>query len=128
MGFFDSWKVKVKAHLRHYVLYPGNIVEGFAEINVASPIEFVAVRVKVAGKERVTIRRERPQDAQGNRPPPEVFLSNTCTLKQLVTLAGQLKKSNIRDKMTMPAGTYFYPFSFQLPPNLPASFFIQGLE
>eukprot|EP00672_Neobodo_designis_P006288 CAMPEP_0174874448 /NCGR_PEP_ID=MMETSP1114-20130205/76697_1 /TAXON_ID=312471 /ORGANISM="Neobodo designis, Strain CCAP 1951/1" /LENGTH=44 /DNA_ID= /DNA_START= /DNA_END= /DNA_ORIENTATION= len=44
MGFFDSWKCKVQVFLKHEVLFPGNVVEGFMQLECSSDIEMVACR------------------------------------------------------------------------------------
>jgi hypothetical protein len=122
MGLFDSWKVKVQTNLRNQVLYPGNIVEGFVEITASSPITFTAVRIKAVGKERVTITRTRSTGDPDRPTETETFRESCVVYKQLVTLAGHMKTFPQSGSFTMPQGTFYYPFSIQLPTNIPPSF------
>ena len=122
MGLFDSWKVKVNCNLRHTALYPGNIMEGVVELNVSSAIPFNAVRLKVTGKERVHIRRERQSPDPNDPPVVENFRESCVVFKQLVTLAGAMKTMPGGSGGIIPAGTFYYPFAFQLPTNIPPSF------
>ena len=126
MGFFDSWKVDIKTYLKHPVLFPGNIIEGYVEIKAKSEIDFVAVRVKLTGKEKVRVERmvdTGRNDENGHSiRESRTFSSSNVVYKQLVTLAGAMKCSGSRQNFKMPAGTWTYPFAFQLPMDLPPSF------
>jgi hypothetical protein len=122
MGFFDSWKVKINTNLRHSVLYPGNVLEGVVELRVDGYIDFTAVRIKVTGKERVHIRRERSGPNPDDPPVVENYRESCVVYKQLVTLAGAMKTMPGGFSGQMPPGVYYYPFAIQLPTNIPPSF------
>jgi hypothetical protein len=122
MGLFDSFKVNCNLELRRRTFFPGNVVEGCFHAQVKSEISIVAVRLKITGKEKVLIRR---REGTGDNARTVTYTSTAVVYKQLITLAGQLKCSNNRNKTTVPAGDYHYPFSFVLPTTLPPSFFYQ---
>lgn len=132
MGFlnlFDSWKVGVSVHLKRDVYYPGNVVEGFVEINCSGPITMVAVRVKATGKEKIIVKRQKQVDMGVDddgmpitETQTETLMESCSVYKQLITLAGQTKMSRNRQSIEVPAGRYTYPFAFQLPVDIPPSF------
>ncbi len=124
MGFFDSMHCTVHCYLKRYVYYPGNVVEGFVELNVSSPINMVAIRVKATGKEKIVCRREEyDTDRHGHRTSrTRITRETVCVYKQLITLAGQMKCTGMRGEIMVPPGRYVYPFVFQLPVNIPPSF------
>ena len=121
MGLFDVFKVDVRVRLDRHVFYPGNAITGVAEVNVSSPISFVAIRVKLTAKERVSITKDEIthyQDQHGvrqQRRTPRTYSTTTAILKQLLTLCGQMKNGGSRMSQTLPPGRYVFPFQFVLP-------------
>ena len=111
--------MNIKTNLKNHVFFPGNVVEGFVEITTTSDISMVAVRCKATGKEKVVCRRRRKQ---GKRHYTETCRESHPFYKQLITLAGQMKSSGQRQSIEVPPGQYTYPFAFQLPMDIPASF------
>jgi hypothetical protein len=116
MGLFDCFRCNAQVFLKHEVFFPGNVVEGFVELDVSSDIEVVGVRVKICGKEGTSITRRR--NNKSSTP-----VSTAVVLKQVITLAGNMKSTNSREHTVIPKGKYTYPFLFQLPLNLPPSFY-----
>ena len=130
-GFFDAWRVKIGVHLKHQVVYPGNLVEGFVEIVASGPIDFTAVRVKICGKEKIICRRNESRgtgrfDEQGfeiRESYVATYAESVVVHKHLLTLAGHMKYNPIKlPSFIMPPGRYTYPFAFQLPTTVPPSF------
>lgn len=121
MGFFDSWKVKVHVFLKYQVLFPGNVVEGFVQIENSGHVDFVAIRVKACGKDKTYLKRNEGMDDDGNSI-VRTYTQSSVVYKQLVTLAGQMKCTGSRQSQQLPPGTYTYPFQFQLPTTIPPSF------
>ena len=122
MNFFKSLtgNTKVEVSLKNHVFYPGNIIEGVVKVENGSTIDFSAVRLKICAKERVhIIERRRDKDGKTHR---EHHRATTVVYKQLITLAGNMKNQPSSQKHQMPAGTFYYPFSWQLPNSLPPSF------
>jgi hypothetical protein len=115
MGLFDCFRCKALVFLKHDVFFPGNVVEGYIELDASSDIEVVGVRVKLCGKEKTEVTR-----SMGNS--RHTYWSTAVVLKQLVTLAGNMKSTKNREHTVIPKGKYTYPFLFQLPMNLPPSF------
>lgn len=133
-NLFSSNQVEIKSHLKHTVLFPGNVVEGFVEVIVKAPMNFRAVRVKLAAKELVfverhtRIRKNPPPGSPPNTPATyetivEKKNSKVGIYKSLVTLAGAMKTIPMGyPSVMLDPGTYTYPFSFQLPTHVPPSF------
>ena len=132
MGFFDSWKIKTSVYLKHSVVFPGNIVEGYVQIvnDSSSSIEFVAIRAKLTGKEKVRLEEnfqghenDFTQDGHQQRAAKKIYEETHVYHKHLLTLAGHMKQTGQRSpSFQLPPGKYTYPFAFQLPSNVPASF------
>lgn len=132
LAFFNQVvgnNVRVTTHLRHQVFYPGNVVEGFVEVQVSAPTPFRAIRVRLCGKEYVHV--ERHQQVPEYTPPGEPQRYRDIVIKheskhaiynRLVTLAGSMKTAPTAYESVLPPGTFYYPFAFQLPRHLPASF------
>ena len=122
MNFFKSitGNTKVEVTLKNQVFYPGNVIEGVVRVQNGSDIDFTAVRLKLCAKEKVHIV-ERRTDAEG-RVHKEDFYATNVAYKQLLTLAGTMKSQPNGQRHRMPGGTFYYPFSWQLPTNLPPSF------
>jgi hypothetical protein len=129
MNFFQSMtgNTKVDVQLKNHVFYPGNIIEGVVKVENGANIDFSAVRLKVCAKEKVHLVEEiREVVGHGENQRTEtrkVHHQNTNVVyKQLLTLAGNMKSQGSSQKYHMPGGTFYYPFSWQLPDNLPPSF------
>lgn len=122
MNFFKSitGNTKVDVTTRHQVFYPGNVIEGVVRIDNKSDIDFSAVRLKICGKEKVHLVQNRT-DSNGESHRHDYY-ATTVVYKQLLTLAGNMKSQRSSQRHRMPGGTFYYPFSWQLPNNLPPSF------
>ena len=133
VGFFSnlmgSFKVDIRCDLSRNVFFPGNIVEGVVIVQARSPIDFRAIRLKLAGKQRVTITRthtttETINGRTESRTHKTYHTETNVLYKQLVTLAGNMKYGgygNGSSTYHMPQGVFYYPFSVQLPNDLPPS-------
>jgi hypothetical protein len=129
-NLFEHCKVKPQISLRYTTLYPGNILEGVVVLNVSSPVEYTAVRVKLCGKERINITQtETIVEGENRRTVKHNYRESSCVYKQLITVAGAMKTQgggggffSSNPTLTMPAGQWNYPFAIQLPGNIPPSF------
>lgn len=110
--------------------FPGNVVEGFMEVNCCIPTPVIALRIAATGGETDTT------------PTPVIFYEhcvNICGMTRqqeqgAFNAAGQpimvgqaaLSQALLPMPMTpsilFPAGKYVFPFSFLLPQNLPPSY------
>jgi hypothetical protein len=124
MGLFDCFRCKAQVYLKHEVLFPGNVVEGFVQFDVNSPVDVVGIRLKICGKEKTTLVVQNPGQQGNNVNSKSYYHGKAVVLKQLLTLAGNMKASQNHQHMTVPAGKYTYPFQFQLPIHLPPSFYM----
>uniref|UniRef100_A0A7S1QY34 Arrestin-like N-terminal domain-containing protein n=1 Tax=Neobodo designis TaxID=312471 RepID=A0A7S1QY34_NEODS len=139
---FAAVKASLKVDLEHKVYYPGSMVRGLVTMDVRKPTKVYAIRIRVAGKESIVIRMK----AKGE----DVLTKQRETFwKELVTLEGVTKtrqtlvglkqkyRNHLMNNATIDStasiradvptymvepGTYTYPFQFQLPYGLPASF------
>ena len=117
MALASAKSVALSVQLRHGVLFPGNVVEGVVFVTVTGQgiADYQALRVKIVGKEKVCIV-EGDDDLQN-----DYFASNVL-FKHLITLNGNAKSNSNPISQPLPPGQYHYPFAFQLPYDLPASF------
>ena len=116
-----AMSAKVKVHVKNQVFHPTNLVEGVVEVQLKSQISFNAIRVKFTGKERNRVPVERV-NAEGKK--YDAFdQERILFFKQVITVAGEMKTGGDSKKLyTAAPGTYFYPFVFELPANLPSSY------
>ena len=126
MGFFDSMRMSVSLDLAQNVVFPGNILNGTAKLNVTGDIEFVGIRLIARGMEYVKVSYDEQEgpDSEGNyRTVTRHTDHNQLIYEQVMTLAGQMKCSGSRQSVKVGPGNYTYPFALQLPSNLPPTMF-----
>ena len=118
-------KLEIELHNNHnpdrpYV--PGDTVSGKVILIVDSAYKAQALKLKFGGKEHVhwsEIRYHKYGTGENRRTDRETvyYVGNETLFQNEIILAG-----NGDDDFTLPPDRYEYPFRFQLPPQLPATF------
>lgn len=129
------------------MLLPGSIVEGYVEVVCTQEVKVSAIRIKFAGKETVLFNNgnfretmiyfqdlvtvcgvskfEGFQISQSLMAGPSASqMIATMPPEQLAAMMQRLSELNSQGQsITMPVGTYQYPFAFAIPMNIPPSFY-----
>ena len=100
--------------LEHDVYYPGNVVRGTATIHFEKPTSCIAGRIMCRGLERSVVIRNTGEYAHP-------ISQDVVFYKETLTLFGHKTHDADLTPVEVPAGTYTYPFAFELPMHLPGS-------
>lgn len=106
-------KVQLTILLENDSYYPGQTVRGVLHVQASSTVSITALRVVLKGKENA--RTSRDHDAQTH--------AHTHYSK-LVTCLGHTLESGRKGGFCIPTGVHQFPFSFEIPPAAPPSFYV----
>lgn len=118
MGYGAKGKIHVNTEKATY--YPGEFVNGNVFVDLKEPVECDAVVVQCKGKEKVYWQETRTrtvQDGEGESH-QESYEVHFDGKKEFF----KVKIALSQGRAQVPAGQWIYPFQFQLPVDLPASF------
>ncbi|KAK7116127.1 hypothetical protein V1264_001866 [Littorina saxatilis] len=96
------------------VYEPGQVVQGSILLNLTKQLEFRGIRAKFKGKAKV----EWEEGGGDNR---KTYYASEDYFGEEHLLHGKFPKDT-SDKIALPPGEHFFPFRFQLPPDIPASY------
>ena len=123
-------------NLKHNVVYPGNIVEGFLVVDVPAPTPVAYLQIKIVGKEQIyaantlntAVHFKRTLVAHGQagrvteaflqRPPAE---DDDSSDDENASQAPPAQPPTGYQPINVAPGRYQYPFRFHLPTNLPST-------
>ncbi|WIA35279.1 hypothetical protein OEZ86_003738 [Tetradesmus obliquus] len=109
MGQSES-KTQVHVHIDKPYYYAGDVVTGFVALHAGSVLDFKSINIKVTGVEKCQWQE---QSGSGDNRHTETYRGSHTIFKNKLPImaAGSLNP-----------GDYQWPFSFQLPHNVPGSF------
>ena len=117
MGFFDFMKMSVDIDLAQTVVFPGNILNGVAKLNVTGDIEFVGIRLIARGVEYVKVAYEVQEgpDSEGNYRTVTHYTENTRVWNPLDTgKCPQMPTDTDRYQQIVNIYIEYFFFSFSL--------------
>ncbi|XP_039254091.2 arrestin domain-containing protein 17-like [Styela clava] len=101
------------------VYFPGNTISGQLVVQLSSPMEMKAIRIKFVGRAHVHWTERHSTGSGKNRRTTTRHYSATENLfQQAVNVHGE----GINNQNTLPQGHHVFPFQFQLPAPLPSSY------
>eukprot|EP01119_Soliformovum_irregulare_P000489 TRINITY_DN1033_c0_g1_i1.p1 TRINITY_DN1033_c0_g1~~TRINITY_DN1033_c0_g1_i1.p1 ORF type:complete len:423 (+),score=99.05 TRINITY_DN1033_c0_g1_i1:65-1333(+) len=118
--FIDS-RNKIHVSMNHRSYVGGDVIQGVVHLNCLVPFHARGVKVKIKGFERAQWEEWKYRDA-GEGQPKERYLHHHKDSKEFFCSHVPVYPH----EGTVQVGEYHFPFSFQLPPSLPGTFYDKG--
>jgi len=103
------------------VFWSGQVVSGVLVINLNDGMDFEKIKLKLKGEAEVhwTEQRQESDGDGGTRTVTEHYRNDEKYFKAKFPICGE---DSMDSRRHLPAGEHRFPFSYQLPPNIPSSF------
>jgi len=120
MGLLDGFKISnFSVSIDNPIVLAGTNVTGKVSFSVASNVTIKAIRIRLTGRETVTIGQCTQERKKFEEMSDPSMKSNF--LQCLLTVAGSCKYTGTPREHVLRAGDYVIPFQFWIPFGLPAS-------